>query len=72
MHTYIGEYMRLSLLHDDMRRDNWSLTETMSQILHIHVILIHGKSTGGITIWTFKLTTLVGLYVLTIPLFALN
>ena len=66
MHTYVGECMRLSLLHDDRRRDSWSLTETMSQFLdscYINSWLIN----GGITMGTFKLTAVVGH-----PLLALN
>ena len=71
MHTYVGGCTRLSPLHVDRMRDGWSLTETMSQFLDsccINSWLIN----GGITMGTFKLTVVVGLYVLIIPLFVLN
>ena len=42
VHTYVGGCTRLSPLHDDRRRDKRSLTETESQFLDMHVVLIHG------------------------------
>ncbi len=59
-------------MHDDRRRDSWSLTETMSQFLDSCCINSWLINRGGITMGTFKLTAVVGLYVLIIPLFVLN